>query len=659
MPVHKEALSRNTLLCIFTVAVFFSPFTRASAQEAITTSILTSTPNFRDLAGISASNGGTGFADTTGNGGAMRTGVIYRSDYLSLNPADWNTISTLGIRRDIDLRTPSEYQANPDWVPRGATYTNINIYGTNSPVPPSPFAASPTVAGDFMRAGYREFVTTGVQRDGFRTVLLTLANDSNASLYHCSGGKDRTGWTSMILQSIAGVPQATIMLDYLATNTYTATLVAAAKATLLLANPTWDPLTIDALLGVRSSYLQAGLDQVTTTYGSMYAYLTQAQGLGLTQADIYVLRARMVYYSVLPGQGGFSGNAAQGAALLNALQNSPLSGHYTNFNYYLQSAIDAGSLGGVETQIGGQIHADAVSFLMRRPRWIDEAVAPYTSGRDLRAGQVLFWTAGLGGTFRSDGRAGIGSSTENSAGSLVGVTHRFSNQAVGNFGIGYNWGSVRSSDASATLNTILGTIGGRYGFSSLETGPYALARADIGWVDYQSSRTLGGGLGNPSGQTHGAFYSGLAGVGNDISLAPFTFRVQTGLRITYANLGSFQERGEVGLDVNSIDKVYTSALLDLDIGLDRQKVGAWTITPALTLGYERLLNDPKVTSTGAIYGFSVNQYSAFNSQNLIRAGLGITAQRNAFIIKAGVNGIVTDGADSTGISGQLSMGYSF
>ena len=129
----------------------------------------------------------------------------------------------------------------------------------------------------------------------------------------------------MLLQSIAGVPSATIMWDYLASNNY-------------IGLGTNQPY-------VQRQWLQAGLDQITASYGSMYAYLTK--GLGLTQA------AKMVYYAELPGRSGFSGNAAGGAALLNDLQNSPLSGHYTAFNYYLQSAIDAGTLCGAETRVGG------------------------------------------------------------------------------------------------------------------------------------------------------------------------------------------------------------------------------------------------------------------------------------------------------------------
>ena len=191
-------------------------------------------------------------------------------------------------------------------------------------------------------------------------MLIDLAHSSDAALYHCSAGKDRTGWTSALLQSIAGVAPATIMNDYLATNQYEAGQIAAELAAIRAAKGDAAAAIVAPTLGVQSSFLQAALDQVVASYGSMDAYLTQ--GLGLSQADIYVLRAKLVDYLTLPGQSGFVGNAASGAALLNELQNSPLSGTYTAFNYYLQSAIDAGTLGGVQAQVGGQVNADAAAY---------------------------------------------------------------------------------------------------------------------------------------------------------------------------------------------------------------------------------------------------------------------------------------------------------
>jgi protein-tyrosine phosphatase len=654
---------RNILVC--TTSLVLLSFAPASAQQAISTPILQSDENFRDLAGISAGNGGTGFVDTTSNNGVMRTGVFYRSEALSqLNPADSATLfSKLHIGLDIDLRTISEIQgpaslpfspnAGIDILPIGTNYTWVNIYGTISP--PSTSTSTPPVtdkasAVTYMKTTYQNFVTDPVQRAAFHTVLIDLANEADPALYHCSGGKDRTGWTSMLLQSIAGVSPTTIMQDYLASNNY----MAASIAQILKDYP---GEVYKVMLGVRRGFLQAGLDQVIASYGSLNAYLIQ--GLGLTQADIYVLRAKMVYYSTLPGQSGLAGNAASGAAFLNALQNSPLSGHYTSYNYYLQSAIDMGTLGGVETQVGGQVHADAVSYLLRQPLWVDGAIAPYTSGRDLDVGQTRIWLAGLGGYFGSDGRTGFASSTERSAGTVMGGTYRIGDQASAYLGLGNILGSVGSAGASADVNTALATIGGRYGFSTLEAGPYVAARANVGWVDYQSKRALGGGLGTTQGNTKGAVYGGGADVGDVIRLAPFIITPQLGVRVTQVTLGSFDESGsELALGVNRIKHTSSNVLADLDVSLDPQKLDDWTIAPSVAVGYEQALGNPQVESTGTLYGFNVSQYSAYDSQYLMKVGLAVTAQHGAFTVKAAVNAVYA-AETSSGINAQLSIGYKF
>lgn len=639
-------------------------FAPASAQQAISTPILQLNENFRDLAGISAGNGGTGFVDTTSNNGAMRTGIFYRSEALSapsLSYADWTTISSLRIGLDIDLRTPAEItgpaslpfspNAGADLVPNGAAYTNVNIYGTLD-TPSTSGVNSPTAAVTYMTTTYKAFVTDPIQRAAFHTVLIDLANEADPALYHCSGGKDRTGWTSMLLQSIAGVSPTNIMKDYLATNSY----MAGSINQIMNAYPA-DAQVLAVMLGVQPGFLQAGLDQVVASYGSMYAYLTQ--GLGLSQADIYVLRAKMVYYLALPGQSGFVGNAAAGAAFLNALQNSPLSGHYTAYNYYLQSAIDAGTLWGVETQAGAQVHADAASYLLRQPLWVDAAITPYTSGRDLGVGQTRLWLAGLGGYFGSDGRAGVAGSTERSAGSVMGATYRIDHRASAYLGIGDIWGSVGSAGASANIDTGVATFGGRYGFSTLEAGPYVAARANAGWVDYHSKRALGGGLGIAQGNTSGAVYSGRADLGDVIRLASVTITPQVGIRVTQVTLGSFSESGsELALAVNGIKHTSSNALADLDVSLDPQQLDDWTIAPSVALGYERALDNPQVESIGRLYGFTVSQYSAYDSHDLMKVGLAVTAQHGAFTVKAGVNAVRGDEA-STGINAQLSIGYKF
>jgi hypothetical protein len=346
--------------------------------------------------------------------------------------------------------------------------------------------------------------------------------------------------------------------------------------------------------------------------------------------------------------------------LLNELQNSPLSGHYTAYNYYLQSAIDAGTLGGVQAQVGGQVHADAAAFLLRQPMWIDEAITPYTSGRDLAAGQTRIWLAGLGGYFGSSSRGGVASSSEQNAGPVVGATYRINDRASANFAIGYNWGSIGSAGATVNTDTLLATIGGRYGFSSLDIGPFVAVRANVGGVDYDSKRNLGGGLGVALGSTSGAVYSGRADVGDVIRLAPFTLTLQGGVRVAHVGLGSFNESGsDLALGVNGISRTMTSLLADLELSLDAHQFGSWTVAPAVTLGYELALGNPQVKNSGSLFGFTVSQYSAYNSHYLMKAGLGATAQHAAFTVKAGVNAVLGDGANSSGVTAQLSVGYRF
>lgn len=628
------------------------------AQEEIATPILTSASNFRDLAGISLSNGGTGLVNTSHHSGVMRTGVFYRSDYLALSDPDFRTISTLGIGRVIDLRTPSEYTTMIDRLPPGARDLHVNLYGTWNTPPGGNYTDPLPVAVKYMQSSYQLFITDPVQRSGFHTVMITLANDRFPDLYHCSGGKDRTGWTSAILESIAGVSQTTIMNDYLATNRYTATFINTTLREVMASGMGANPESTVALLGVQSSYLQAALDQVIASYGSMDAYLKQ--GLGLSQADIYVLRAKMVYYGTLPGQTGLTGNAASGAALLNELQNSPLSGRYTDYNYYLQSAIDAGTLGGVEAEVGGQVYADTASYLLRQPQQIDAAIAPYTKGRDLPNGKSNFWLAGFGGGLWSAARDGAARSAEYSAGSVLGATYRFNQQASAVLGLGYNWGSIGSANATATVDTVLVTGGGRYAFADLDDGPFVEARAEAGWVGYQGKRPLGGGLGTATGDTTGAVYSGRADVGDVIRWAPVTLTLQTGARVAGVSLHGFNESGsDLALDVHGIHQAFPSLWAGLEVSLDPHPMGTWTLVPTVVLSYERILGHSQVASTGSLDGYTVRQSSAYDSRDLVVAGVSVTARHRGFSLMAQANAIVGSGANSIGVSGQLSIGSRF
>lgn len=623
----------------------------AAAQAADTVELdtprLASIDNFRDLVGTTT-------AYSTANDGTLRAGVFYRSNALTPSAADLATLNSLGITAVYDLRTPSEIAATPDTLLTGATYTNIDIIGsaTSGANITNLSFASAADAIAMMQETNRQFVSDAGMRGQFSELFNELAAADGAALFHCTAGKDRTGWTAAVLLSIAGVDSATIMSNYLATNDYTAARVAATLA----AMPASMAAIYAPLLGVDASYLQAGLDEVTAEYGTMDNYLKQ--GLGLSQATIYVLRGKMVFYNSLPGQAGLAGNAAAGAGLLQALQNSSLSGNYTAYNYYLQSAIDAGTLGGVESTVGGQLHADAASYLLRQNALIEQAAAPYASGVDLKVGQYRLWSSALAGYLGTDGSSRAASSNEHSQGLMVGLTQRFSEQLSAYAGFGYNHGSVGAGGGEAKTDLTFINAGARFAADSLERGVFVDANLSGGWLDYDSKRDLGGGLGSAKGDSHGTLSGATLALGYRLPINGMVLEPSLGVRVTHLDLSGFNEKGsELALDVDGIQQTRRSAVANLNASLAPIAVGAWQVVPGLQVGYEHTLGDHEVDSQGHLLGLDIEQRAAFDSRDQFNGGVNVMASLGAFSIgaQAGANG----GGDSQGYSGSLKASYQF
>lgn len=633
----------------FSLSLVASTLSGALYATPINTPILSSIDNFRDIAGTTS-------VYTTSHDGTMRTGVFYRANALTLSAADQATLSSLGISDVYDLRTPSEIASAPDVLPDGATYTNIDIIGsgTSGSNITSVSVTSAAAAKAMMQQANVSFVSDAGMRAQFTTLFNDLASADGAALFHCTAGKDRTGWTAAMLLSIAGVDSATIMENYLATNDYTRQRIAATLA----AMPPAMAAIYEPLLGVDASYLQAGLDEITSQYGTVDNYLKE--GLGLSQETIYVLRGKMVHYAQLPGQSALRGNAAQGAALLNTLQNSELSGHYTAYNNYLQSAIDAGTLGGVESQVGGQIYADTASYLLRSGSRLDKALAPNTDSRQLRDGEGKLWLTALNGYLGTDGSSRAASSNEHSTGTLLGYTQRVNAQLSAYGTVGYSWGSLSSANAEADANTTLVGIGTRYAFEDLAHGPFAAADLNAGWVDYSSTRRLNGGLGTASGDTHGQVVGGTLRLGYVSAFEAVSVESSIGTRLTHLRMDAFHESGsELALDVDSVSENSSSGLAGVNLAFNPHSLGSWTLSPAVNIGYEHFFSGPSVSTGGQVYRYEVWQHSAYDSRDIVNAGANIGLTRGALSLNLGGQAEIASGGDSHGYSGNLSVAYAF
>lgn len=244
---------------------------------------LSSADNFRDLAGA-----GAGYR--TRGGGRVRHGVFYRSNELQLTHEDVASLAGLGIAQIHDLRGSMEIEAHPDVEVPGATWHHVEVAGI--PMETISTLADADAAFGVMHQVYDVFVRSPAARASYAALLTALADGPLPQLFHCTAGKDRTGWAAALLLEVAGVEHDVIVDDYLLTNAVSS---ATREKYLALVAEHLGPEQVavyEPTMIVRESYLKTAYDAVAEVYGTVDAYLRD--GLGLPDQTIEKLRARLV-----------------------------------------------------------------------------------------------------------------------------------------------------------------------------------------------------------------------------------------------------------------------------------------------------------------------------------------------------------------------------
>ncbi|MET9468860.1 tyrosine-protein phosphatase [Streptomyces sp. NPDC006544] len=270
----------------------------------MTVTTATTVANLRDLGGTPLSGGRT-----------VRPGLVLRSGQLDRLDVDADpVVAALGIRTVLDFRTDTERGEHPDRVPAGARLLiadaladKMNADGPDGAgagkIPAAQLKdllSDPAVAEEHLGGGkvqalfagiYRSLVSSGSAQAAYRLLLTELADpQAGPLLFHCTAGKDRTGWGATIVLSLLGADDETLMSEYLSVNP--AVRIAFAPMIEGFTAAGGDPDLALALIGVYPSYLEAALDEVTTRYGSMEKYVRE--GLGVHDDTVEALRARLV-----------------------------------------------------------------------------------------------------------------------------------------------------------------------------------------------------------------------------------------------------------------------------------------------------------------------------------------------------------------------------
>lgn len=242
---------------------------------------LASADNFRDV---------TGPGYRTADGTPLRPGLVYRSNELQLTRADATTLAGLGIGDVVDLREDYEVGQHPDVAVPGATWTHLGVPG----IPPDVVReiVDTTAAREQLVAVYRRFVTDPAALRSFGSLLRDTAHAAAPRVFHCTAGKDRTGWVSVLLLHLAGVDDATIESDYLLTNAMSAG--SRGRVERLIAEGRGEEFVdvLEPTLIADVGYLRTARRAVEEHYGDLDTYLRD--GLGLDEATLARLRDLLV-----------------------------------------------------------------------------------------------------------------------------------------------------------------------------------------------------------------------------------------------------------------------------------------------------------------------------------------------------------------------------
>lgn len=239
-------------------------------------------PNLRDVGGVPASGGRR-----------VRRGQVFRGPALAgASERDLDTLVRLGLRSVVDLRSTTERERAPEahLLPGGTAYLVADVNADN--VAQSPMwqllhlrtaaerrdAFGGGRAESAFEAKFRDFVVGPGRRRAFGQLLAALATPGGLpAVFHCSTGKDRTGWAAAVLLAYLGVGEDAVMADFLAGNGAVRSLMQPAIDR--HAAQGGDPADLDPLVGVRPSYLRAGMDEVRRCYGSVQRYVEDGLGL--------------------------------------------------------------------------------------------------------------------------------------------------------------------------------------------------------------------------------------------------------------------------------------------------------------------------------------------------------------------------------------------
>ncbi|MHC5228124.1 tyrosine-protein phosphatase [Enterococcus sp. LJL99] len=263
--------------------------------------------NCRDLGGYS-----------TEDGKLTKWGMFYRSDAPDhLSQEDITYLEQMSFFSVVDLRSPAEIALRPGKSINERVHYNFDPnaevakQASESPAEKSAkdqakveklvqLAQTQTGKDQLvlmqqqMVGQMNELVVSAEAKEAYKNFLKIILAEEVPILFHCQGGKDRTGWAAAILLGLLGVDKTTIYEDYLLTAIYNQPRNQSRMA--IYEQYTDNSFVLNYLASLqqtKKSYLDSAFEAMEQKYGTMETYAVRA--LGISVEDCKKLRRMYLY----------------------------------------------------------------------------------------------------------------------------------------------------------------------------------------------------------------------------------------------------------------------------------------------------------------------------------------------------------------------------
>ena len=236
------------------------------------------------------------------DGRRLRDGMLIRSAHLAdASDEDLQYLSSIPISKVIDFRKDIEMNGKTDRMVPGAEYIRLEIDASGKIVSQATedekrlftgnkqfdvkkfmvMAAFNPMAQRIAQQMYPNLTNDPECRKQFKQFFRLILDTANgAILYHCTQGKDRTGFASALILAALGADRDTIVADFDATNrVYEEDVRQCCQNVLLMGGKENEIATVKSFLGANTDNFIKALASIDREFSSMEAYLKGPIGL--------------------------------------------------------------------------------------------------------------------------------------------------------------------------------------------------------------------------------------------------------------------------------------------------------------------------------------------------------------------------------------------